>query len=172
MCRNKKWVKIITIKQLSDIASSTWKETKPLMILKPDMPDVSASSVKLEEVEVNTDAYKAQLVQQKAKRVEAAEALLSKANQDPLSRKHIPRMHAAGAAGVVAGGAAKPPTKMTRNLVQPLLMMNIRRAWVMSMLMKSQAKVMKGIPSPKTAEKVVRLMARRSTRERHSPMMS
>jgi hypothetical protein len=42
----------------------------------------------------------------------------------------------------------------------------------MSMLMKSQAKVMKGIPSPKTAEKVVRLMARRSTRERHSPMMS
>ena len=104
MCRNKKWVKIITIKKLSDIASSTWKETKPLMILKPDMPDVSASSVKLEEVEVNTDAYKAQLVQQKAKRVEAAEALLSKANQDP---KAVKKTHTKNARGRGRGGRGR-----------------------------------------------------------------
>ncbi|CAL1137169.1 unnamed protein product [Cladocopium goreaui] len=83
---------------------ATMHETKPLMILKPDMPDVSASSVKLEEVEVNTDAYKAQLVQQKAKRVEAAEALLSKANQDP---KAVKKTHTKNARGRGRGGRGR-----------------------------------------------------------------
>ena len=143
------------------------------MILKPDMPDVSASSVKLEEVEVNTDAYKAQLVQQKAKRVEAAEALLSKANQDP---KAVKKTHTKNARGRGRGGRGrgrgKTPNQDDQEPSATTADDEHKEGMGMSMLMKSQAKVMKGIPSPKTTEKVVRLMARRSTRERHSPMMS
>ena len=66
------------------------------MIVKPDMPEVAAKSIKLEEVEVTTDAYKAQLVQQKAKRVEAAEALVSKASQDPKVVKKTQTKNARG----------------------------------------------------------------------------
>ena len=46
------------------------------------MPDVPDHTMELKESETDTDAYKAQLLQQKATRVESAKALVSRANGD------------------------------------------------------------------------------------------
>ncbi|CAL1171061.1 unnamed protein product, partial [Cladocopium goreaui] len=63
------------------------KETKPISVTPPEMPDVPDHTMELKESETDTDAYKAQLLQQKATRVESAKALVSKANSDNKVKK-------------------------------------------------------------------------------------
>ena len=58
------------------------EETKPLMICKPEMLAEKAETLELQSVELETDAYKAQLLQQKATKVAAAADVLSKAKGD------------------------------------------------------------------------------------------
>ena len=51
------------------------------------MPDLPDHAMELKESETDTDAYKAQLLHQKATRVESAKALLNKANGDSKVKK-------------------------------------------------------------------------------------
>jgi len=63
------------------------------------MPDVPDHTMELKESETDTDAYKAQLLQQKATRVESAKALVSKANSDNKVKKTQVKTGAGGGAG-------------------------------------------------------------------------